>query len=496
MRTRAVVPALVAAVVLALVAGLVLVLAGRDSSAAGRHVVVGVDHGTVAPAAPGRPMAVGARPGPRAAAEHRDGADGRLLPRPGRHDALRRGDAFPGCRLRQRVRRRLALLRVPLQPAHRPVPPPDRRADQHRQHPEPGRPGRRLGGVLGLRQRGPELPGAVAGAGLHDRLRRQVPQPVRDPRRRRPAGPAGLGRLAGAVRCGLPGLGIPEHPARRRAAAGRLPPAASVAGRATPRRTPRTPARSPARWPSTSSAPTATTTAPYFLEVAPYAPHSRTSPTPAYAGDPLFPPAFRDRPGHGRRYGDCGLVRCDRLGLDRLPGYGDDLADNAPRRADGTLAPEWRPDVTLSADRARRRPARPGPDGAVDRPDRAADPRRGGSGHLRGAHLRQRLPPRPARARPRQGLAVRLRRARPAAGHRARRRAGLAHRGGQQHRPGLDVRGPGRASRRRRTAPAPRSRRRSPTRPWTAAATRSSSTPGRRRWASTPTGRTPAAPST
>ena len=65
--------------------------------------------------------------------------------------------------------------------------------------------------------------------------------------------------------------------------------------------------------------------APYFLEVAPYAPHSRTSPTPAYAGDPLFPPAFGDRPGHGRRYGDCGLVRCDRLGLDRLPGYGDDL---------------------------------------------------------------------------------------------------------------------------------------------------------------------------
>ena len=39
--------------------------------------------------------------------------------------------------------------------------------------------------------------------------------------------------------------------------------------------------------------------APYFLEVAPYAPHSRTSPTPAYPGDPLFPPAFGDRPGHG-----------------------------------------------------------------------------------------------------------------------------------------------------------------------------------------------------
>ena len=227
MRTRAVVPALVAAAVLALVAGVVFVIAARDSSAAGRHVVVGVDHGTAAP----RSFADRRRAaGPRAAAEHRDGADGRLLPRPRRHDALRRGDAGAGRRLRQRVRRRLAVLRVALQPAHRPVPPPDRRADQHRQHPEPGRPGRRLGGVLGLRQRGPELPGAVAGARLHDRLRRQVPQPVRDPRRRRPAGPAGLGRLAGAVRCGLPGLGIPEHPARRRAAPGRLPRAAAVVG--------------------------------------------------------------------------------------------------------------------------------------------------------------------------------------------------------------------------------------------------------------------------
>ncbi len=232
MRTRAVVPALVAAVVLALVAGLVFVLAARDSSAAGRHVVVGVRprDGGAGRRPPRRAADRRRAAGPRAAAEHRDGADGRLLPRPGRHDALRRGDARAGRRLRQRVRRRLAVLRLALQPAHRPVPPPDRRADQHRQHPEPGRPGRRLGGVLGLRQRGPELPGAVAGARLHDRLRRQVPQPVRDPRRRRPARPAGLGRLAGAVRCGLPGLGIPEHPARRRAAPGRLPPAAAVVG--------------------------------------------------------------------------------------------------------------------------------------------------------------------------------------------------------------------------------------------------------------------------
>ena len=106
-------------------------------------------------------------------------------------------------------------------------------------------------------------------------------------------------------------------------------------------------------WPSTSSATHRDDESPYFLEVAPYAPHSRTTAQPAYPGDPLFPPAFGDRPGHGSTYGDCGRVRCDRLGLDRLPGFGDGQSDNAPRRADGSVAPQWRPDVTLSADRAR-----------------------------------------------------------------------------------------------------------------------------------------------
>ena len=93
--------------------------------------------------------------------------------------------------------------------------------------------------------------------------------------------------------------------------------------------------------------------APYFLEVAPYAPHSRTSPKPAYPGDPLFPPAFGDRPGHRLPHGDCGRVRCDLLDLDRLPGLGDDQADNAPRYPDGRTAPQWRPDVTLSAEATR-----------------------------------------------------------------------------------------------------------------------------------------------
>ena len=70
---------------------------------------------------------------------------------------------------------------------------------------------------------------------------------------------------------------------------------------------------------------------------------------------------------------------------------------------------------------------------------------------------------------------------------------GLAHGGGEQHRPRADLRGPRRAGGRRRTAPARRWCRPSATPGWTAAATRSSSTPGRRRSASTRTAPTPAA---
>lgn len=82
---------------------------------------------------------------------------------------------------------------------------------------------------------------------------------------------------------------------------------------------------------------------PYFLEVAPYGPHSRVGPDPAYPGDPMFPPAFSDRPGHTRSTGDCGALACDELTTERLPGFGDDPVDNAPRRSDGSIAPAWRP---------------------------------------------------------------------------------------------------------------------------------------------------------
>lgn len=82
-------------------------------------------------------------------------------------------------------------------------------------------------------------------------------------------------------------------------------------------------------------------TKPYFLEVAPYAPHGRINSNPAYAGDPMFPPAFRDRPGHGSAHGNCGPVDCQDLTVADLPGYDDWQGDNAPVRADGTLAPAW-----------------------------------------------------------------------------------------------------------------------------------------------------------
>ena len=49
---------------------------------------------------------------------------------------------------------------------------------------------------------------------------------------------------------------------------------------------------------------------PYFLEVAPYAPHGRVDDNPAYADESLFPAAYRDQPGGSKKRGDCGLVGC------------------------------------------------------------------------------------------------------------------------------------------------------------------------------------------
>jgi N-acetylglucosamine-6-sulfatase len=76
--------------------------------------------------------------------------------------------------------------------------------------------------------------------------------------------------------------------------------------------------------------------APFFLEVAPYAVHSRVRPS-VYRGDPLFPPAFRDR---GET--SCGQRSCDKLSPRDLAGFGDPQDDNRPRYADGGLARQWR----------------------------------------------------------------------------------------------------------------------------------------------------------
>jgi arylsulfatase A-like enzyme len=80
---------------------------------------------------------------------------------------------------------------------------------------------------------------------------------------------------------------------------------------------------------------------PYFLEVAPYAPHGRVDDRPAYHDESLFPAAFRDQPGRGRRHGNCGLLDCHRLTVRDLPGFRDRRSDNRPAYADGRHAPLW-----------------------------------------------------------------------------------------------------------------------------------------------------------
>ncbi len=93
---------------------------------------------------------------------------------------------------------------------------------------------------------------------------------------------------------------------------------------------------------------------PWFLEVAPYAPHNRVLPEGAFPGEPHFPPAFRDRPSRRHPGGNCGLLACQDLGVEDLPGFGDDLADNAPSHADGSPAPAaWEP-LETSPERAER----------------------------------------------------------------------------------------------------------------------------------------------
>ena len=87
--------------------------------------------------------------------------------------------------------------------------------------------------------------------------------------------------------------------------------------------------------------------APYFLVVSTYAPHGRPTDDPHYRGDPIFPPAFRDRARAGRS-GNCGPIACRRIGVEDVPGYRDDVSDNVPRRKTGSRAHQWRRQDTPS----------------------------------------------------------------------------------------------------------------------------------------------------
>ena len=94
---------------------------------------------------------------------------------------------------------------------------------------------------------------------------------------------------------------------------------------------------------------------PYFLEISTYGTHSRTFGR-AHSDDPLFPPAYADRPGHTKKYGNCGLVACPHMNVRNLPGFNDDRIDNTPVYADGTRAKPWQPnDLVVNSDLENRR---------------------------------------------------------------------------------------------------------------------------------------------
>ena len=211
-----------------------------------------------------------------------------------------------GRELPARLRHRLAVLRVAVELLHRPVPAPDRRPHQHVQQGHVD--ARRLGGLRHPRQPRARLQRAAAGGRLHHRLRRQVPQRVRVV--------AGPGAPAGACRAGrrstpssAPPTTAGTSPARPSSTSGcacvqhPAPPGEREQRRSRTRRTPAAVIGDLAMDFVTANE---AADAPYFLEVALYAPHNRTNPEGHYAGDPLFPPMFRDRTGKR----SCGRVAC------------------------------------------------------------------------------------------------------------------------------------------------------------------------------------------
>lgn len=94
--------------------------------------------------------------------------------------------------------------------------------------------------------------------------------------------------------------------------------------------------------------------APYFLEVAVYAPHSKTPAPTFYHPTPVFPAMFRDRPSPSAPQGNCGSLSCADLDLSTLPGYLDPRGDNRPRRSDGSPGPVWQHGALLGKQTAER----------------------------------------------------------------------------------------------------------------------------------------------
>jgi arylsulfatase A-like enzyme len=98
---------------------------------------------------------------------------------------------------------------------------------------------------------------------------------------------------------------------------------------------------------------------PYFLEIAPYATHSRVK-RKAHPGDPEFPPALQDRPSDADPDGDCGGRRrgaaddCSRLNVRDFPGFDQPTEDNAPYTLDGARRyPGWLPTEPLAPEYVR-----------------------------------------------------------------------------------------------------------------------------------------------
>ena len=277
-----------------------------------------------------------------------------------------------------RLRRRLAVLRLARQPPHRAVPPPDRRPAPT----PPNTPDPRCRSAATRRSRptatgSAQLQRHAAGLGLHDRLRRQVPQRVRDP------GPASSRRCRRAGRlCGVrlrrgrtTGWGFEstwrptgrlQHPHPRTAA--RRRPTQEGRGLRRQRHRGAGPGVHPAHRDDD---------APYFLEVAPYAPHSRTT-AARLPGRPAVPAGVRGPARRPVATATAGRSPATSLDPRACRASATTSGDNAPRTADGRRARQWRPDRPLRPAQSAARPARPGQDGAVDRPDRAPDPRRVG----------------------------------------------------------------------------------------------------------------------